>query len=137
MVCRVAILTVHVYASVARLTCPVWLPPLRSESLHELERFNLRVNGPVNVLASSGWQSELNSVVSVGQVSNKLTAHMKDQWSDIVQSSLPKTPNLRQFVDWVRDLIVRRRLAPPKFEQMTDGGLTTIKRNASMPCVRS
>ncbi|KFD57989.1 hypothetical protein M513_01222 [Trichuris suis] len=88
--------------------------PLRSEFPQELEQFYLQVNGPVSVLESSGWHSELNSVVMVSHISDKLTAGLKEQWSGIVQSNLPNRPNLRQFVDWLRDLVMKRRLMPTK-----------------------
>ncbi|KFD58099.1 hypothetical protein M514_00862 [Trichuris suis] len=110
------------------------MQPLRSESPQELKRFYLQVNGPVSVLEGSGWHSELNSVLMVSQTSDKLTTRLKEQWGGIVQSNLPSRPNPRQFVDWLRDLVMKRRLMPTKSDMVVEErSLTTRGRGFEGP----
>uniref|UniRef100_A0A5S6QUD0 Retrotransposon gag domain-containing protein n=1 Tax=Trichuris muris TaxID=70415 RepID=A0A5S6QUD0_TRIMR len=73
--------------------------PLRSESLAELERFYLQVNGPVSILEVNGLHNELNSVILVSQVSCKLTLNLREKWAHQVHSRSHETLNLRDFVD--------------------------------------
>uniref|UniRef100_A0A5S6QTI9 CCHC-type domain-containing protein n=1 Tax=Trichuris muris TaxID=70415 RepID=A0A5S6QTI9_TRIMR len=85
--------------------------PLRSESLEELERFYLQVNGPVSVLEMSRRHNELNSIVLVGQVSRKLTRNLREKWANQLRLHSPDTVNLRNFVNWIRELVIEKRLA--------------------------
>ncbi|KFD60347.1 hypothetical protein M514_10986 [Trichuris suis] len=86
------------------------IEPLRSESLAEMERFYLQVNGPVTVLERNQRQHELNSVVLVTQVSSKLTRNLREKWAHQVYMRSPETLNLRHFVEWLKELMMEKRL---------------------------
>ncbi|KFD53866.1 hypothetical protein M513_05133 [Trichuris suis] len=83
--------------------------PLRSESVAELERFYLQLNGPVSVLEMKGRTSELNSMILVTQVVSKLTRNLREKWAHQIHSRLLKEVSLRKFVDWLKDLVLERR----------------------------
>ncbi|KFD49841.1 hypothetical protein M513_09308 [Trichuris suis] len=83
--------------------------PLRSESVAELERFYLQLNGPVSVLEMNGRASELNSMILVTQVVSKLTRNLREKWAHQIHSRSPKEVSLRKFVDWLKDLVLERR----------------------------
>ncbi|KFD58886.1 hypothetical protein M513_00049 [Trichuris suis] len=86
------------------------IEPLRSESLTEMERFYLQVNGPVTVLETNQRHHELNSVVLVSQVSSKLTRNLREKWAHQVRLRSSETLNLRHFVDWLKELVIEKRL---------------------------
>uniref|UniRef100_A0A5S6QFW3 Uncharacterized protein n=1 Tax=Trichuris muris TaxID=70415 RepID=A0A5S6QFW3_TRIMR len=85
--------------------------PLRSESLEELERFYLQVNGLVSVLEVSRRHNELNSIVLVGKVSRKLTRNLREKWANQLRLRSTDTVNLRNFVNWIRELVIEKRIA--------------------------
>uniref|UniRef100_A0A5S6R3W1 Retrotransposon gag domain-containing protein n=1 Tax=Trichuris muris TaxID=70415 RepID=A0A5S6R3W1_TRIMR len=68
--------------------------PLRSESLPEMERFYLQVNGPVSVLEVNQCNHKLNSVILVSQISSKLTRNLRENWAHQVHVRSPETLNL-------------------------------------------
>uniref|UniRef100_A0A5S6QIG6 CCHC-type domain-containing protein n=1 Tax=Trichuris muris TaxID=70415 RepID=A0A5S6QIG6_TRIMR len=83
--------------------------PLRRESLAELERFYLQLNGPVSVLEMNNRQSELNSIILFSQISSKLTRSLREKWAHRLHSQLAETLSLRHFVDWLKDLVMEKR----------------------------
>uniref|UniRef100_A0A5S6QB33 Uncharacterized protein n=1 Tax=Trichuris muris TaxID=70415 RepID=A0A5S6QB33_TRIMR len=86
------------------------IEPLRSESLAEIERFYLQINGLVTVLERNQCQHELNSVVSVTHVSSKRTRNLREKWAHQVYMRSPETLNLRQFVEWLKELTIEKQL---------------------------
>uniref|UniRef100_A0A5S6QMC1 Uncharacterized protein n=1 Tax=Trichuris muris TaxID=70415 RepID=A0A5S6QMC1_TRIMR len=87
----------------------ITVEPLSSESLSELERFYLQVNGPVSVLEINGRSRELNSMILVSQLSSKLTKGLREKWAHQIHSWSPEAISLRRFVERLKDLVIERR----------------------------